>query len=119
MDPLTPTSIPDDTYDVLLCCAGFFQGLISPEAFPEFIRITKKGGLIIWNICQGYEEIGGPFLKYDQIIDGLISRSLWKHFRKPEFFDKVVFTDCGAAYLSGYESCGVTTKGIIYNMQKI
>ena len=25
IDPETPTEIPDDTYDALLCCAGFFQ----------------------------------------------------------------------------------------------
>ena len=25
IDPEKPTEIPDDTYDALLCCAGFFQ----------------------------------------------------------------------------------------------
>ena len=25
IDPVTPTPIPDNSYDALLCCAGFFQ----------------------------------------------------------------------------------------------
>ena len=25
VDPVTPTPIPDNSYDALLCCAGFFQ----------------------------------------------------------------------------------------------
>ena len=29
VDAKKPTPIPDDTYDALVCCAGFFQGLIS------------------------------------------------------------------------------------------
>eukprot|EP00094_Tigriopus_californicus_P001111 TCALIF_01074-PB protein Name:"Similar to WBSCR27 Williams-Beuren syndrome chromosomal region 27 protein (Homo sapiens)" AED:0.27 eAED:0.27 QI:203/1/0.5/1/1/1/2/0/148 len=43
IDERVPTPIEDDTYDVMICCAGFFQSLISPKAFPELIRITKKG----------------------------------------------------------------------------
>ena len=45
IDVRIPTPIEDETYDVIICCAGFFQSLISPLAFPELIRITKKGGL--------------------------------------------------------------------------
>ena len=43
IDENDPTPISDDTYDVAICCAGFFQGLISPNAFIELIRITKPG----------------------------------------------------------------------------
>ncbi len=43
IDPIHPTPIEDNTYDVMLCCAGFFQGLISPLGFKELIRITKPG----------------------------------------------------------------------------
>ncbi len=43
VDPAAATSIPDGSYDAVVCCAGFFQGLISPRAFPEIVRITKPG----------------------------------------------------------------------------
>ena len=99
VDPDTPTSIADDTYDVVLTCAGFFHGLISPRAFKELIRITKKGlkglrctreikcevnepttgGLIMWNITEGYETIGRDYEGYDEIVDGLIEEGKWEH----------------------------------------
>ncbi len=43
LDPDKETSLAPDTYDAVICSAGFFQSLISPRALPEMIRITKKG----------------------------------------------------------------------------
>ena len=48
-----------------------FQGLISPTAFSELLRITRPGGIVMWNICARYEEIGGDFERYDDIVGGL------------------------------------------------
>ena len=44
VDPDRNLPIDNDTYDVVLCCAGFFDGLMSPRVFPELIRITKPKG---------------------------------------------------------------------------
>ena len=32
-----------------------FPGSIVPQAFTELIRVVKKGGVIAWNIADGYE----------------------------------------------------------------
>ena len=84
VDAERPTPIPDDSYDALVCCAGFFQGLISPAAFPELLRITRPGGVLVWNICTRYEEIGGDFERYDDIVDGLG----WPRTVAPSGFDR-------------------------------
>ena len=33
--------IEDETYDVMLCCAGLFRGLMSPMVFPELLRLLE------------------------------------------------------------------------------
>ena len=63
IDPDTPTPISDNTYDALVCCAGFFQGLISPMGFPELLRITKPGGIITWNLASGYTDYGPDYAR--------------------------------------------------------
>ena len=55
--PDKPTPIPDCSYDVLLCSAGMFPGSIVPQAFTELIRVVRPGGVIAWNIADGYEVI--------------------------------------------------------------
>ena len=52
MDPDRNLPIENDTYDVVLCCAGFFDGLMSPRVFPELIRITKPKGEVFKKPCQ-------------------------------------------------------------------
>ena len=47
--------IADNTYDALLCSAGMFPGSIVPQAFTELLRVVKPGGVITWNIADGYE----------------------------------------------------------------
>ena len=53
VEPDKRLPIEDETYDVMVCCAGFFQGLMSPKVFPELLRITKRGGVLLWNIAEG------------------------------------------------------------------
>merc|ERR1719245_2817966 len=51
--------IQDQSYDVLLCCAGFFDGLMSPRVFPELIRITKKRRRFDLEYCRWIRRHSG------------------------------------------------------------
>ena len=92
---------------------------MSPFVLPELLRITKPGGILIWNIVEGYEHIGKDFEKYDFIVDDLIARKKWEHFRPIQTFEQLVFTDSGASYLGGYGAVGLAAKGFVYCMRKL
>ena len=46
VEPDVRLPIEDETYDVVLCCAGFFDGLMSPRVFPELLRLLETIRLI-------------------------------------------------------------------------
>ena len=73
----------------------------------------------MWNIAEGYEHYGRDYAKYDEIVEGLRQTSKWEYFRPIEKFESLVFTDSGAAYLNGYYSAGLATKGYLYCMKKM
>jgi len=120
IDPDRPTSIPDSSYDAILCCAGFFQGLISPRGFRELIRITRKGGVMVWNIAAEYQHIDKDYARYDDIVMGLVREKAWV-FDKPVIrHEKMAFTDCGHAYLRGFQTDGgIQCEGYTYIMRKL
>ena len=60
----------------------YSQGLISPRAFKELIRITRPGGVIAWNIATGYEAYGRDYERYEEIVMGLVRDKAWE-FLKP------------------------------------
>ncbi len=72
----------------------------------------------MWNICVRYEECGKDFELYDDIVSGLVRDGSWSFHRPVKKVNKMVFTDCGAAYLAGYVSSGVETEGYVYVMKK-
>lgn len=119
VEPDKELPMSENTYDVMLCCAGFFQGLMSPLAFKELIRITKPGGFLIWNIAEGYEHYGSDYEQYDQIIDELRAARKWEYVQPIRRFDQLVFTDSGSAYLGGYRPFGLATQGFVYVMRKL
>eukprot|EP00092_Neocalanus_flemingeri_P029965 GFUD01032534.1.p1 GENE.GFUD01032534.1~~GFUD01032534.1.p1 ORF type:complete len:207 (+),score=32.43 GFUD01032534.1:22-621(+) len=120
IDPDKPTTIQNDSYDALLCCAGFFQGLISPLGFTELLRITKPGGIIAWNIATGYEAYGREYEQYDEIVWGLVQQKRWEFARPVKKHEKMCFTDCGACYLRGWSSSGgIQCEGFTYIMRKL
>ena len=72
-------NIIDNTYDAVMCVGTFTFGHVKPQAIDEFIRITKKGGLICFTINEGiYKDYG-----FDQKIEKLKIDNKWKEL---EFF---------------------------------
>ena len=68
-----PINLKDDTYDAIFCVGTFTFGHVRPNALDEFIRITKKGGLICFTINEGiYSDYG-----FDKKIDDLKNQNFW------------------------------------------
>jgi len=103
---------------VVVCCAGFFRGLIPLLGLNELLRIAKKGGLIVWNVAVD-DDPQGDFATHDAFVTSLVNSGKWKHFIPSVDAEDVAFTDSGAAMLAGYTSCGAVGKGRIYVMQKM
>ena len=96
------------------------QGLISPLAFKELIRITKPGGIIAWNIATGYEAYGSDYERYDEIMMDLVRQRRWEFARPVKKHERMCFTDCGACYLRGWDSTGgIQCEGYTYIMRKL
>ena len=74
-----PINSKDDTYDAIFCVGTFTFGHVKPNALDEFLRITKKGGLICFTINVGiYKDYG-----FDKKIQELNKTNLWSEI---EFF---------------------------------
>ena len=115
----------------------YSQGLISPRAFKELIRITRPGGVIAWNIATGYEAYGRDYERYEEIVMGLVREKAWE-FLKPvkvnvlstlrspirllivfQKHERMCFTDCGASFLRGWTtSGGIQCEGYTYIMRR-
>jgi len=120
IDPDKPTSIPDSSYDALLCCAGFFQGLISPRGLPELLRITKTGGIIAWNIAEGYQHFDKDYARFDEFVMELVRERRWEFGRPVMRHSQMCFTDCGAAYLRGFTTMGgIQCDGYTFILRKL
>ena len=75
--------IEDNFYDAVMCVGTFTFGHVKPKALDEFIRITKKKGLICFTINEGiYEEYG-----FDKKIKELTDKNYWvvKEFFKSDY----------------------------------
>jgi len=99
VSPDEKTPIEDNTYDVLLCSAGMFPGSIVPQAFTELLRITKPGGIISWNIADGYEGFNEFFKSYDLIYKQLIAEKKWEEIKPVKKLDNMLFEDAGYTYV--------------------
>tara|TARA_E500000331_G_scaffold320130_1_gene333390 strand:+ start:144 stop:770 length:627 start_codon:yes stop_codon:yes gene_type:complete len=69
----------DNFYDIVMCVGTFTFGHVKSLALDEFIRITKKGGLICFTINEGiFEDYG-----FDKKIKDLKENNKWQEL---EFF---------------------------------
>ena len=72
-------NVSDNTYNAVMCVGTFTYGHVKPQAIDEFIRITKKDGLICFTINEGiYKEYG-----FDLKINDLKKEKKWEEV---EFF---------------------------------
>ena len=87
----------ENFYDVVMCVGTFTFGHVKPHALDEFLRITKKGGLICFTINEGIHEEYG----FDLKIKELLESNKWKEL---EFFksDYIASKDVNA-WLGLYE----------------
>jgi len=73
----------DNSYDAVMCVGTFTFGHVKCNALDEFLRITKKDGLICFTINEGiYEEYG-----FDKKIENLKKSNKWveKEFFKSNY----------------------------------
>ena len=64
----------DNTFDAIVCAGTFTCGHIGPEAFLEFIRVTKIGGYISFTVRdQEWDR-----LPYEKTIQKLEEKNLWR-----------------------------------------
>ena len=74
-----PIDVKDNFYDAIMCVGTFTFGHVKPQALDEFVRVTKKNGLICFTINEGiYKDYG-----FDKKIENLKQDNKWEEL---EFF---------------------------------
>ena len=74
-----PIDVKDNFYDATMCVGTFTFGHVKPQALDEFVRVTKKDGLICFTINEGiYKDYG-----FDKKIENLKRDNKWEEL---EFF---------------------------------
>ena len=74
-----PIDVGDNFYEAIMCVGTFTFGHVKPQALDEFVRITKKDGLICFTINEGiYKEYG-----FDKKIEDFKKDNKWEEL---EFF---------------------------------
>jgi ubiquinone/menaquinone biosynthesis C-methylase UbiE len=72
-----PIAVQDNFYDAVMCVGTFTFGHVKPQALDEFVRITKKGGLICFTINEGiYIDYG-----FDKKIKTLNEENKWSELK--------------------------------------
>ncbi|KAF9771010.1 hypothetical protein IL306_011359 [Fusarium sp. DS 682] len=59
--------IPAGSYDGVICVGTMTEGHVGPEAFDEFVRVTKAGGFIVSTIRESVWQSKG----YEDKVNGL------------------------------------------------
>ncbi|KAF4446730.1 hypothetical protein F53441_9664 [Fusarium austroafricanum] len=60
--------IPSQTYDAVICVGTMTEGHVGPEAFDEFVRVTKAGGFIVSTIRESVWKVKG----YEDTVDAFV-----------------------------------------------
>ncbi|KAF5575549.1 methyltransferase domain-containing protein [Fusarium pseudoanthophilum] len=59
--------IPSQSYEAVICVGTMTEGHVGPEAFDEFVRVTKAGGVIVSTIRESVWQVKG----YEDKVNGL------------------------------------------------
>ncbi|UZP38065.1 hypothetical protein NXS19_005881 [Fusarium pseudograminearum] len=60
--------IAEDNYDAVICVGTMTEGHVGPEAFDEFVRVTKFGGIIVSTVRESVWKPKG----YEKKVEGLV-----------------------------------------------
>ena len=66
--PETQEILQPDEFDAVLCAGGFSHAAMPESAIPEFIRVTRPGGFIVFSVRKSVYE------KSDSAITATIKR---------------------------------------------
>ncbi|ELS01604.1 methylase involved in ubiquinone/menaquinone biosynthesis [Xenococcus sp. PCC 7305] len=82
--PETNDILPSDEFDAVLCAGGFSHCAMPASALPEFIRVTRTDGFIVFSVRKSvYEE---PNSEIKATINQLEAAGHWK----------IMAQECGA-----------------------
>ena len=82
--PETGDILQSDEFDAVLCAGGFSHATMPASAMPEFVRVTRPGGFVVFSIRKSvYEE---PNSEIKATINQLESTGVWD----------IVAQECGA-----------------------
>ena len=74
IDLNSPLEYQTNSFDNIICVGTFTFGHVKAHALDEFIRITKKGGLICFTINEGIFKENC----FDKKIEALSNKKNWK-----------------------------------------
>ncbi|KAG8671928.1 hypothetical protein FPOAC2_05289 [Fusarium poae] len=58
-----------DSYDAVICVGTMTEGHVGPEAFDEFLRAAKPGGIIVSTIRESVWQPKGYETKVDNLVE--------------------------------------------------
>lgn len=75
--PNEPMPYSDNMYDGIVVSGGFGPGHLMPESLGELVRITKRGGVIVF--ATRYNKQAGEYLKkLDFASEEMVKSGVWK-----------------------------------------
>ena len=68
--PETSHILRDDEFDAVLCAGGFSHAAMPESALPDFVRVTRPGGWIVFSVRKSVYEQSGSAIR--AMIDRLV-----------------------------------------------
>lgn len=73
--PETGNILQSDEFDAVLCAGGFSHAAMPESALPDFVRVTRPGGIIVFSVRKSVHEKPGSEISV--MIDHLEKKQLW------------------------------------------
>ncbi len=61
--PETSRILGDDEFDAVLCAGGFSHAAMPESALPDFVRVTRPGGMIVFSVRKSVFEESGSAIR--------------------------------------------------------